>query len=343
MKSLLFALVIPITVFSSELFTKSDGAYSVQASIDADKHALNEDFTLTLKLHYPANDVPMLSDLKKNILTPNTQGVFPFYLKTGPAIKKRSGDQIEESATWQLKPAYSGSLSVPLDALRFSSGQKVALETIHLNVLDSTSSIETPPLAPLLPLIPGDPLELRADLRAKLYNQDQSKQNVAYFKSRSFPLFRIIAVLLILFALPFLLRAWRLAQVVPPTEPRKPSLEELSIALAELKNRPQSEAKETIHTLAHVFKQSIEQLAGLPATRLTGAEIFERLKSAGAVAEGDYHFLEVFSHELEKLQFQPEKPSPKAIGDAFENSTEFLHLLKNNRNRSNTSRPRRAF
>lgn len=178
---------------------------------------------------------------------------------------------------------------------------------------DTTAEKETFTIAPLMPLLPGDPLELNLKLRHTLYEEDQSQHNVAVFKSYTIPWLAIIPLLLLALIAPFLL------YVLKNSQKRihdGPSFYTLMDRLQALQSSPLP-PKELAFEVAKLFKMGFEN-----GPYMTYQELYEHLK--GKYTQEELETLKLQFDNLEKLQYQKESPTLDQVQDALTGTEQFL-------------------
>ncbi len=168
------------------------------------------------------------------------------------------------------------------------------------------------PLAPLMPLIPGDPLELNLDNRHALYEVDQSSYNVAVMQSYTVPWISLSLVLLFLIAAPFLLYIIKGMN----QERQGPSFHTLLERIKALQ-KTSLPPKELIFETARLFKMGFEN-----GSAMTYRDILEHLKDRFSLAE-----LEEFKMQfniLEKMQFQQNSPLLSKVNETIEDVEQLI-------------------
>lgn len=182
-----------------------------------------------------------------------------------------------------------------------------------LSAADVPEEKETFMIAPLMPLLPGDPLELNLKLRQTLYEQDQSQHNLAVFKSYTIPWLAIIPLLLLALFAPFFLYVLKNFR----SKAQVPSFYTLMSRMQALQNSSLP-PKELAFQVSKLFKMGFEN-----GPYLTYQELYEQLKTQYTSQELD--LLKLQFDNLEKIQYQQEHPSLDQVQAAI---TETEHFLK---------------
>lgn len=162
------------------------------------------------------------------------------------------------------------------------------------------------PLAPLMPLIPGDPLELNLKLRERLYEEDQSARNVAIFESYHFPWLPSLAVILVMSGAPLMLYLWQETMRKIRSE-EIPTFREILLHLKELDPKGYS-PRELSFEVAKLFKMGFEN-----GPSMTYQELNEQLSSSQRFSAEQIVVFQKQFEELEKMQYQAEEPSREQV------------------------------
>ena len=171
---------------------------------------------------------------------------------------------------------------------------------------------ETFMIAPLMPLLPGDPLELNLKLRHILYEEDQSDKNLAIFKSYTIPWLAILPLLLLALVAPFFLYVVQNFR----TQVKGPSVYTLIQEMQALQNA-KLPPKELAFEVAKLFKKSFNN-----GPYLTYQELYEQLKTN--YSSDELQLLKAQFDRLEKIQYQQEHPSPEQLQKAIAGTEHFL-------------------
>lgn len=158
---------------------------------------------------------------------------------------------------------------------------------------------------PLMPLIPGDPLTLNADLYELLYKTDHAKENERIFNARQFPWVQAGLTVIILGLTPFILSAYqkRLRPKVI-TRVRLSTLEELKERFSQLEE--EKDPKEKIDHLSDILRESYSHTLNRPGATFTFEEIVHKIKEAPDIARTKTIFKKV-----EFYQFSSNTPEKK--------------------------------
>lgn len=294
-------LFFPFFLFSED--------FSATAHVSSQRTELNEPLTLEIDLHHPTESNFSLSNL--HVMNPTPSGLYPFYIK----------NKTEKSVPWgtkliyTLEPQISGSHELDLGKITFEN-HEVPLPKISIEVLKGKKEdIKFPP-APLMPLVPGDPLDLDPALRQKLYDRDFSHENKEIFKSYTIPWVALIAVVLIALGAPFFLYAW-LVKMRKEQKKERPSSYTI---LEKIKALQQSALtpKELAFAVAKLFKMGFEN-----GPTMTYQELSQQLEKDNIYTEAELTaFRQQFSL-LEALQYQAEIPTKDRVEVALEKAKEF--------------------
>ena len=165
------------------------------------------------------------------------------------------------------------------------------------------------PLAPLMPLIPGDPLELNGDLRKRLFAEDQSARNVAIFESYRFPWVKSLVVVLLMSGTPLILYIW-LETMRKIRNEEIPTFSEILLQLKELDSKHYS-PRELAFEVAKLFKRGFKN-----GSSKTYQELMEYLN--GRLSNEHMHAFQKQFQALEKIQYQPEEPSKAEVEETIE-------------------------
>lgn len=167
-------------------------------------------------------------------------------------------------------------------------------------------------IAPLMPLLPGDPLELNLKLHHTLYENDQSQHNLAVFKSYTIPWLAIIPLLLLALIAPFFLYVIKNFR----NKPHGPSIHTL---LSQMQSLQQStlNPKELAFEVAKLFKMGFES-----GPYMTYQELYEKLK--GTYTNDELELLKIQFDHLEKIQYQKEHPTLDQVQAAITGTEHFL-------------------
>jgi hypothetical protein len=153
----------------------------------------------------------------------------------------------------------------------------------------------------LLPLVPGDPLELEQDLRERLI-RDYSQENIEAFKAHTFPWFQVIGMIGLMSALPFALRG--LKERKSPKSIQGPSLSSLWERIERIE-RAKSVDKNGVRELAQAFKLMFQPSLKIPVEHLTFQELEMKLLQQGMQSPQ--------FDNLDFLQFQAQSPSKEQV------------------------------
>jgi hypothetical protein len=171
---------------------------------------------------------------------------------------------------------------------------------------------ETFMIAPLMPLLPGDPLELNLKLRHTLYEEDQSQHNLAVFKSYTIPWLAIIPLLLLALIAPFFLYVVKNFR----SKVQGPSVYTLIQQMQALQNSSLP-PKELAFQVAKLFKMGFEN-----GPYLTYQELYEQLK--GKYSSEELALLKLQFNNLEMIQYQKAQPSLDQVREAITGTEHFL-------------------
>lgn len=181
-----------------------------------------------------------------------------------------------------------------------------------LPAADMPEEKETFMIAPLMPLLPGDPLELNLKLRHALYDEDQSERNLAVFKSYTIPWIFIIPLLLLALIAPFFLYVFKNFRI----KAQGPSVYTLIQQMQALQNSSLP-PKELAFQVAKLFKMGFEN-----GPSMTYQELYEQLK--GKYSSEELQLLKLQFDHLEMIQYQKENPSLDQVRDAITGTEHFL-------------------
>lgn len=129
-----------------------------------------------------------------------------------------------------------------------------------------------PPAAPM-PLMKGDPLEIDPGVQEMLEEFEWRESNQQLVRSRDFPLFSILLVLLLMGSLPWVLRAYLAHAKLHPSAAPPPTLEELLNQLQSLEG-----TRGNVEELSVLVKKSFEPVLQKPCEALTFAELIDQVK-----------------------------------------------------------------
>lgn len=184
---------------------------------------------------------------------------------------------------------------------------------LMLSASDASLEKETFTIAPLMPLLPGDPLELNLKLRHALYEQDESEHNLEVFKAYTIPWFKILPFLLLALLAPFVLYVLKNTR---KNIQEGPSIYTLIQQMQALQNSSLS-PKELAFEVAKLFKMGFEN-----GPYMTYQELLEQLKTKYSIE--DLSTLKLQFDRLEKIQYQKENPSHEQVQDVLNSSELFL-------------------
>lgn len=231
------------------------------------------------------------------LMNPDSRGIFPFYLK------KESKEKNVLILTYEPQMGGDQILDLGFTKLPF----KVILGKTRQAPLEA---------APLLSLIPGDPLELNLKLRDELYNKSRAKENIRIFNAYSIPWGMLIAVVLFFLAAPAIL------YLLQDIYRRNHSIEapNASALLKQLKQLEIStlSSKEIVFEIAKIFKMGFKNGASQ-----TYQELYAAIQKQNFSSEELAAFKAQFD-SLEKLQYRPELPVATAIQSAIQNTAALL-------------------
>ena len=172
---------------------------------------------------------------------------------------------------------------------------------------------ETFTIAPLMPLLPGDPLELNLKLRHRLYEEDQSQHNVAVFKSYTIPWIMILPLLLLALLAPFILYVLKNSRKQIQEGPSVYTLIQQIQALQNASMPP----KELAFEVAKLFKLGFDK-----GPYMTYQELLDQLKTK--YTKEDLEALKLQFDQLEKIQYQKENPSHEEVQEALHRTERFF-------------------
>lgn len=175
------------------------------------------------------------------------------------------------------------------------------------------------PLAPLMPLIPGDPLELNLPLRKELYEEDQSARNVAIFQSYHFPWIPAFLVLIGMSSAPLLLYLW----LETMRKLRKEEIPTFKEILRQLKGlEPTSYTpRELSFEVAKLFKMGFEN-----GPAMTYQELIEDLQTSQRFSSEQIAAFQSQFEELEEIQYHPSTPSFEEVNQVLKDAVNVLEL-----------------
>ncbi len=171
---------------------------------------------------------------------------------------------------------------------------------------------DTLTIAPLMPLQPGDPLELNLKLRERLYEQDESDHNLAVFKSYTIPWIKILPLLLLALFAPLLFYILKNMQ----KKQSGPSVYTLIQQIQALQGSPLS-PKELAFEVAKLFKMGFEN-----GPSMTYQELIDHIQDR--YSDEDLKSLQLQFEQLEKIQYKKENPSYEQVQEARLNTEHFL-------------------
>lgn len=286
---IIFALLL-LAAFD---YQKSDGPFSVQLTTNTEKMDLNQTLTLSLSIHHPQDKPPLWKKL--TVIQPDAKGIYPFFFKDRKVTLHPERTEI----VYLLEPQYSGILTLDPGDLSFP-GAKIALPKIPITVAQGKERALALSLAPLMPLVRGDPLELNLPLRHLLYKQNQSQRNQEIFKKYTFPWLKLLTLLAFMLLLPFLLYVLR--AIYRREDESRPAFYTLLSRLQALQSSTMS-PKELIFAAAKLFKMSFPK-----GSSMTYQELIAALKANGGYSEEEVEAFEKQFRLLEKLQYQEKSP-----------------------------------
>lgn len=312
MKQYLWSLLfLPQLLCGDLLFQKKEGPITLEIR-GLNQLTLDQKLNLEIQLHHPQGHVPSLENFHP--MKPNEFGIYPFYLK-GKTI---------ESVPWGtnfnfiLEPQLSGAQDLDLGTLKVGAVEltipKISIEIEPLNVKRYPLDI-----APLLPLIKGDPLELNLEMRRKLYNQDQSKRNVAIFQSYTFPWLPLFPLLVLLVTAPFFLHYW----LIKIRRERKKELPSFYTLMEQIKALQQSSLppKELVFEVAKLFKMGFDN-----GPSMTYQELLQKLTLSEKYTLEQRQAFQTQFTTLEQLQYRKESPTKSSVILAMEQAEQLLQI-----------------
>lgn len=306
----IYLLLIPL-LLNGETFEKKEGEFSVKMTTSPFELNLDDSFSLKLDLAYPKSFVLDQELLRKSVMTPTASGIYPLYLFSETVQKNDSGAYVH----YVLKPQHAGEFKIDL-GLKFP----FSVPSISLRIPQEKDLNSDFPIAPLMPLVKGDPLELSLKLRKILYQESHAKENLSIFKSRTYPWGQALGALILLFLAPFALRYW--LQNMPKTQKldkrkEKNVLEELN----KLKERWKGEPKALSFIVSELFKEGFQPFLGKDASSMTFEELLEGLGGHSTLPLGEIKRL--FT-QFEKMQFQKSVPEKGEVEQALGEAAEVL-------------------
>lgn len=284
MKFFLFLLLFPSLFLSA-----------IEVKISSPKITLDQDFKLTIT-HPQDLDLELL---RKSVMAKNSKGIYPLFLAKETVEKN--------TITYILKPQYPGVFTLQLP---FST------PPITLEVAPASSYTTSFPPAPLMPLVKGDPLELRLDLRKILYQKSHAQDNVDIIRSHSYPWGRSAGALLLMLLAPFALAYWRQNQ--PPLRKEKVKDKDPLAELYQLKG-VQADPRALSFMVGELFKEGFEPILHKETSSMTFQELLSHLQEEGEIKR--------LCLELENMQFSSEDPEKDEVDKALEKATYLLERL----------------
>lgn len=325
---ILFLLLSP-SVEGAILDKMERGPFAAHVSYAPQELRLDDQLNIELKLIYPKGFRPAYEKIRANITEPNLFGIMPFFITQEEHALKEDNQTVTETISYVLKPLYAGDFALriaPLDFIAKESQERFYPSILFIRVNAEPSLAKAPPLPQLLPLEPGDPLEIRPDLLAKIKSHDYAKENIQLFSAHSFPWAGVLGTLIFMGGLPFALRALQKYQKQSrPKSPQRP----FNLLIAEI-NRLQFETPQTtdagrqaVEQLTSATRQIFDQLFGISSLSLTYEEIMPFLFSHKDISATLLEKIRDLFTSLEELAYKSSSQVEK-VRDAAKTAQEII-------------------